>query len=97
MLCEQQTVDGDLFTSAGVVKENCCLLFSFCMNPSHSSFIVPAVRTGQGSALLSREEFSRRYQAQFYDPAFDEAKEEIQRLTDRSYRTHRTYSFFFRR
>jgi multimeric flavodoxin WrbA len=52
------------------------------MNPSRSRIVVPALRTGQGSTRLSREEFSRRYQAQFYDPAFDEAKEEIQRLTD---------------
>ncbi len=41
----------------------------------------PAVRTGQGSTKLSREEFGRRYQAQFDDPAFDAAKGEIERLT----------------
>jgi multimeric flavodoxin WrbA len=52
------------------------------MNPSPSGITVPSVRTGQGSTRLSREEFERRYLMQFYDPAFDEAKEEISRLTD---------------
>ena len=42
----------------------------------------PAVRTGQGSTKLSREEFGRRYHVQFDDPAFDSAKGEIERLTE---------------
>jgi len=41
----------------------------------------PNVRTGQGSTKLSREEFVQRYQSQFYDPAFDTARSEIERLT----------------
>ena len=41
----------------------------------------PKVRTGQGSAKLSRAEFERRYRAQFVDPAFDAAKAEVKRLT----------------
>jgi len=41
----------------------------------------PDVRTGQGSTRLSRAEFEARYRAQFYDPAFDAAKNEIERLT----------------
>jgi hypothetical protein len=31
------------------------------------------VRTGQGSPKLAREEFEKRYEAQFYDPAFGAA------------------------
>ena len=42
----------------------------------------PTVRSGQGSTKLSRDEFERRYRMQFYDPAFDAAKGEIERLTD---------------
>jgi multimeric flavodoxin WrbA len=41
----------------------------------------PAVRTGQGSTKLSRDEFERRYKAQFEDPAFAAAATEIERLT----------------
>jgi hypothetical protein len=47
--------------------------------PIHPS--APAVRTGQGSTQLSREEFAKRYQMQFFDPAFDPVKPEIERLT----------------
>jgi len=39
------------------------------------------VRTGQGSTKLSRKEFESRFTAQFYDPAFDVAPAEIQRLS----------------
>jgi len=42
---------------------------------------LPSVRTGQGSTKLLREEFERRYRTQFYHPAFDAAKLEIDRLT----------------
>ena len=41
----------------------------------------PSVRTGQGSTKLSREEFERRYKARFYDPAFDAAQAEVNRVT----------------
>lgn len=52
------------------------------MNPSTPGTAVPSVRTGQGSTRLTREEFGKRYEMQFYDPAFDRAKEEIGRLTE---------------
>jgi multimeric flavodoxin WrbA len=41
----------------------------------------PEIRIGQGSTKLSRAEFEHRYRAQFSDPAFDAAKEEVERLT----------------
>src|SRR4051812_1596723 len=40
------------------------------------------VRTGQGSTRLSREEFEIRYKAQFFDPAFDAVKAEVERVTE---------------
>jgi multimeric flavodoxin WrbA len=40
----------------------------------------PKVRTGQGSTRLTREEFARRFKEHFYDPAFDVAQAEIERL-----------------
>jgi multimeric flavodoxin WrbA len=43
---------------------------------------VPFVRRGQGDTKLTREEFGKRFRAQFYDPAFDSLKTEIDRLTD---------------
>src|SRR5687767_14108679 len=49
---------------------------------------VPTVREGQGSTKLSREEFERRYRAQFYHPAFDAAKAEIDRLTAIAWQTY---------
>jgi multimeric flavodoxin WrbA len=39
------------------------------------------VRTGQGSRKLSREEFEKRYRAQFADPAFEAAQGEVDRIT----------------
>jgi multimeric flavodoxin WrbA len=41
----------------------------------------PTVRKGQGDTTLSREEFARRFRARFYDPAFDDLQDEIERLT----------------
>jgi multimeric flavodoxin WrbA len=41
---------------------------------------VPRVRKGQGDTTLSREEFSRRFRAQFDDPAFDALSAEIGRV-----------------
>jgi multimeric flavodoxin WrbA len=38
------------------------------------------VRKGQGDPQLSREEFSRRFRARFYDPAFDSMSAEVARL-----------------
>jgi multimeric flavodoxin WrbA len=42
----------------------------------------PEVRKGQGSVQLSREEFSQRFRQLFYDPAFEEADAEIERLLE---------------
>lgn len=42
----------------------------------------PAVRTGQGSTKLTRAEFEQRWNARFYDPAFDVARSEIKRLVN---------------
>ena len=51
------------------------------MSSETSETASPSVREGQGSTKLSREEFERRYQEQFHDPAFDAARTEIARLT----------------
>jgi len=40
----------------------------------------PTVRKGQGDTTLSRAEFSKRFRAQFYDPAFDSLQAEIEKL-----------------
>ena len=40
------------------------------------------IRKGQGDPQLSREEFSRRFRARFYDPAFDSLNAEIARLEE---------------
>ena len=40
------------------------------------------VRKGQGSSQIDRVEFAHRFARRFYDPAFDEARAEIVRLTD---------------
>jgi len=39
------------------------------------------VRTGQASTRLSREEFEARYRAQFFDPAFEAVRGEVDRIT----------------
>jgi len=41
---------------------------------------VPPVRRGQESVKLTREEFTRRFRQQFYDPAFDQLGAQIERL-----------------
>jgi multimeric flavodoxin WrbA len=43
---------------------------------------VPSVRKGQGSTKISRDEFSRRWRARFYDPAFAALPDDLQRLED---------------
>ncbi len=40
----------------------------------------PTVRKGQGDPTLSRAEFSKRFRAHFYDPAFDSLSAEIEKL-----------------
>lgn len=41
---------------------------------------VPTPRTGQPDPKLTREEFERRYRANFFDPAFDAHRDAIDRL-----------------
>ncbi len=48
--------------------------------PEKSAQGVPEARKGQDSVRLSREEFTRRFRLQFYDPAFDSLHSEIDRL-----------------
>jgi len=43
---------------------------------------IPAVRKGQGSVKLTREEFVRRVSERFYDPSFDDVRSEIGRVID---------------
>jgi multimeric flavodoxin WrbA len=43
---------------------------------------VPQPRKGQGDVSLSREEFSRRLAARFYDPLFDGVRTEIEQVID---------------
>lgn len=40
------------------------------------------VRKGQGDVHLSKEEFSQRVRARFFDPVFDRAQDEIARIVD---------------
>lgn len=40
----------------------------------------PIVRKGQGDPTLSRAQFSKRFRAHFYDPAFDSLRAEIEKL-----------------
>jgi multimeric flavodoxin WrbA len=47
-----------------------------------SSRGVPEVRKGQTDVSLSKEEFAKRFDARFYDPAFAKVKAEIARLMD---------------
>jgi multimeric flavodoxin WrbA len=52
------------------------------MPKEKSSNAVPKIRTGQGSSELPRKEWERRFRMRFYDPAFDVAQAEIDRLAD---------------
>ncbi|MEY2527289.1 MAG: hypothetical protein QOE73_2060 [Verrucomicrobiota bacterium] len=42
----------------------------------------PGVRTGQGSTRLTKDEFEKRWNARFYDPAFETMRAEIRGLLD---------------
>ena len=48
----------------------------------------PAVRTGQGPGKVSREEFSRRFQERFVDPAFDAERAQLARIEDIAWTTY---------
>ena len=49
------------------------------------------VRKGQGDVKLSREEFSRRLRERFYDPAFEQAAREIDRIVEIAWRSYDEY------
>ncbi len=46
------------------------------------------VREGQGATKLSREEFCARYKAQFFDPAFEVASTEVERITEIAWKAY---------
>jgi multimeric flavodoxin WrbA len=52
------------------------------MDDVPNSAPTPDVRTGQGDVKLSRDEFARRLGERFYDPAFDAARAEVERIIE---------------
>lgn len=52
---------------------------------------IPRVRLGQGDVKLTREEFARRVREQFYDPAFDSVRAEIDRIIDVAWNGYDVY------
>ncbi|MEO8881051.1 MAG: NAD(P)H-dependent oxidoreductase [Gemmatimonadaceae bacterium] len=52
---------------------------------------LPVVRTGQGEAQLSREEFDKRFRERFYDPSFDAVTTEIDRIADVAWTNYDQY------
>ena len=52
------------------------------MNHKSTNAAASSVRAGQGSTRLSRDKFGKRYQMQYYDPAFKGAAAKIHRLTE---------------
>jgi multimeric flavodoxin WrbA len=51
----------------------------------------PAVRTGQGSTKLTKEEFAKRWNARFYDPAFEPLRGEVERLLNVAWDAYEKY------
>jgi len=51
----------------------------------------PDVRKGQGDVKLSREEFERRLRERFYDPIFDAAAPEIDRIVQIAWKSYDEY------
>jgi multimeric flavodoxin WrbA len=51
----------------------------------------PAVRKGQGKWPISREEFRRRFDERFYDPAFDALRPELERIRSTAADAHFEY------
>ena len=49
------------------------------------------VRKCQASVELGREEFRRRFEARFVDPAFDHLRDEVGRLEDAAWEAYRAY------
>jgi multimeric flavodoxin WrbA len=46
---------------------------------------VPEVRKGQTDVTISKDEFAKRFEARFYDPAYEKVKDEIARLMEIGY------------
>jgi multimeric flavodoxin WrbA len=63
------------------------------MPDSSGASLPPAarVRKGQGDVKLSREEFARRLAERFYDPAFDAARSELDRIIEIAWTTYDQY------
>jgi multimeric flavodoxin WrbA len=53
--------------------------------------LTPSVRKGQGDVKLTREEFARRLSERFYDPSFDSARSEIDRVIDIAWTNYDEY------
>jgi len=51
----------------------------------------PDVRKGQGSTKLTRDEFRRRFRDRFYDPAFEAASAELDRLEEVAWEAYDEY------
>jgi multimeric flavodoxin WrbA len=51
----------------------------------------PVIRKGQGDVKLSREEFTRRFHERFFDPAFDEVRSEIDKVTEVAWKNYDEY------
>ncbi|HET7694321.1 MAG TPA: NAD(P)H-dependent oxidoreductase [Vicinamibacterales bacterium] len=51
----------------------------------------PAIRKGQGSTTLSREEFERRLRERFHDPAFEPESDALARVIDVAWRSYHEY------
>ena len=59
--------------------------------PRRTSRALPVVRTGQGSTKLTREEFARRVRERFFDPAFQDADSEIDRVVAIAWDSYNEY------
>ena len=56
--------------------------------PSKTSKPVPEVRKGQGDMKIPAEVFRERLRERFYDPSFDRASTEIDKLVDIAWRAY---------
>ncbi|MBI2088358.1 MAG: flavodoxin family protein [Deltaproteobacteria bacterium] len=53
--------------------------------------VKPKVRKGMPGVQLTREEFQRRVRSRFYDPAFGELQEEIERIIEKAWEGYDRY------
>jgi len=49
------------------------------------------VRTGQPSVTLSRKEFEARFMSRYFDPAFEERKDELRAILDVAWEAYHEY------